>query len=112
MHRSSDEIRLCPGAAQRWRTCPTGQGDAVTTLPDRPNTALLVIDVQQGVVAGAHERDAVVANIATLVDRARDGHVPVVWVQHSSEQLARGSAAWQYVPELPRLDSEPQVHTP
>jgi nicotinamidase-related amidase len=82
----------------------------VTTLPDRPHTALLVIDVQQGVVAEAHERDAVVANIRTLVDRARDEHVPVVWVQHSSEQLAQGSAAWQYVPELTRLDSEPLVH--
>jgi nicotinamidase-related amidase len=81
----------------------------MTTLPDRPNTALLVIDVQNGVVAGAHERDAVVANIATLVDRAREEGVPVVWVQHSSEQLAQGSDAWQYVPELTRPETEPLV---
>ena len=33
----------------------------MTTLQNRPNTALLVIDVQNGVVEGAHERDAVVA---------------------------------------------------
>ncbi|MDQ3502206.1 MAG: cysteine hydrolase, partial [Actinomycetota bacterium] len=45
------------------------QEEKVTTLPDRPNTALLVIDVQQGVVADAHQRDAVVANISMLVDR-------------------------------------------
>jgi nicotinamidase-related amidase len=82
----------------------------MTTLPDRPNTALLVIDVQQGVVAGAHERDTVVANIRSLVDRARDEHVPVVWVQHSSQELAQGSDAWQYVPELARQESEPVVH--
>jgi nicotinamidase-related amidase len=82
----------------------------MTTLPDRPNTALLVIDVQQGVVAEAHERDTVVANIRFLVDRARDEHVPVVWVQHASEQLAQGSDAWQYVPELARRESEPVVH--
>jgi nicotinamidase-related amidase len=82
----------------------------MTTLPDRPNTALLVIDVQQGVVAEAHERDTVVANIRSLVDRARDERVPVVWVQHSSEELAQGSDAWRYVPELARRESEPVVH--
>ena len=43
----------------------------MTTLSDRPNTALMVIDVQNGVVADAHQRDAVVANISTLVDKAR-----------------------------------------
>jgi nicotinamidase-related amidase len=83
----------------------------VSTLPDRPNTALLVIDVQQGVVADAHERDAVVANIRSLVDRARERDVPVVWVQHSDDgPLQQGSDAWQYVPELSRGDDEPLVH--
>jgi nicotinamidase-related amidase len=82
----------------------------VTTLPDRPHTALMVIDVQQGVVGRAHRRDDVVANIGTLVDRARDAGVPVVWVQHSDEEMPRGSDGWQYVPELTRRDSEPLVH--
>jgi nicotinamidase-related amidase len=82
----------------------------MTTLPDRPGTALLVIDVQKGVVAGTHRRDAVVANIGTLVDRARDAGVPVIWVQHSDEQLEKGSDAWEYVPELSRQDSEPLAH--
>lgn len=82
----------------------------MTTLSDRPNTALLVIDVQNGVVTGAHERDAVVANIGTLVDKARDENVPVVWVQHSAEDMPKGSEAWEYVPELTRQDSEPLVH--
>ncbi len=40
----------------------------MTSLSDRPNTALLVIDVQNDVVAEAHYRDGVIANIATLVD--------------------------------------------
>lgn len=70
----------------------------------------MVIDVQNGVVADAHQREAVVANIGTLVERARDASVPIVWVQHSDEQLARGSAAWEYVPELARQESEPLVH--
>ncbi len=82
----------------------------MTTLPDRPNTALLVIDVQKGVVAAAHERDKVIANIDTLVGRARDERVPVIWVQHNDDGLPRDSDEWQYVPELERLGSEPLVH--
>jgi nicotinamidase-related amidase len=82
----------------------------VTTLPDRPHTALLVIDVQNGVVANAHNRDGVIANINTLVDRARAQDVPVIWVQHSDGNLPRDTEDWQYVPELSRRDSEPVVH--
>ncbi|MDI5964626.1 isochorismatase family protein [Streptomyces sp. SL13] len=81
----------------------------MTTLENRPNTALLVIDVQCGVVAGAHERDAVVANIGSLVDRARREQVPVVWVRHADEQLVKGSDAWRIVPELTPADAEPVV---
>ncbi len=80
----------------------------MATLDNRPNTALLIVDVQNGVVAGAHERDAVVANIGSLVERARR-RVPVVWVQHSDEQLSKGSDDWQIVPELAPDDAEPLV---
>ncbi|GAA4528870.1 cysteine hydrolase family protein [Amycolatopsis samaneae] len=82
----------------------------MTTLADRPNTALLVIDVQNGVMKGAHDRDAVVANIGVLVGKARAAGVEVVWIQHSSEELAEGSEGWQYVPELVRREPEPLVH--
>jgi nicotinamidase-related amidase len=82
----------------------------VTNLSDRPNTALVVIDVQNGVMAGAHDRDAVIANIKTLVDKARAEDVPVIWVQHESGELERDSDTWQYVPELDLGDSEPVVH--
>ena len=82
----------------------------MSTLTERPNTALLVIDVQNNVMAGTHNRDGVVANIATLVGKARAEQVPVVWVQHSSEELPRDSEGWHYVPELKQDDSEPVVH--
>ncbi len=81
----------------------------MTTLQNRPNTALLVVDVQNGVVEGAHERDAVVANVGSLVEKARRARVPVVWVQHTSEQLAKGSDVWRIVPELTPGDAEPLV---
>ena len=82
----------------------------MTTLEQRPHSALLVIDVQVGVVEGNHDRDRVIANIGTLVDKARDEDVPVVWVQHSDDNLARDSDAWQIVPELRPDDTEPVVH--
>ena len=82
----------------------------MTILKDRPNIALLVIDVQNGVVAQAHQRDEVIANINTLVDKARAAKVPVIWVQHASEELVPDTDVWQYVPELKREDSEPLVH--
>ncbi|MCA1711604.1 MAG: isochorismatase family protein [Actinobacteria bacterium] len=82
----------------------------MTTLPDRPNTALLIVDMQNDVVGSAHNRDAVVANIATLVTRARAAGTPVVWVAHSDAGMPMGSDAWQYVPELSRDESEPLVH--
>jgi nicotinamidase-related amidase len=81
----------------------------MTTLENRPNTALLVIDVQNCVVGGAHQRDVMVANVGSLVERARRERVPVVWVQHSDEQIARGSDDWQIVPELTPGDAEPLV---
>ena len=81
----------------------------MATLENRPNTALLVIDVQNGVVAGAHERDTVVANVGSLVDKARQAQVPVVWVQHSDDELERGSEKWRIVPELSPDEAEPLV---
>ena len=81
----------------------------MTTLENRPNTALLVIDVQNGVVAGNHDRDAVVANVGRLVDKARDEQVPVVWVQHCSAEFPTASDVWQIVPELKPDDAEPHI---
>jgi nicotinamidase-related amidase len=82
----------------------------MTTLENRPHTALLVIDVQNGVVAEAHDRDAVVATVNALVEKARREQVPVVWVQHNDGGLRRETDEWQIVPELSRADAEPLVH--
>jgi nicotinamidase-related amidase len=81
----------------------------MTTLENRPNTALLVVDVQNAVVEEAHQRDAVVANIGSVVEKARGARVPVVWVQHSDDRLARGSDDWRIVPELAPGEAEPLV---
>jgi nicotinamidase-related amidase len=82
----------------------------MTTLVNRPNTALLVIDVQNGVVGEAYDRDSIVARIAILIDKARAAGADVVWIQHNSDELPRDSERWQFVPELVRRDAEPLVH--
>lgn len=81
----------------------------MTTLANRPNTALLVVDVQTCVVEGTPGRDAVVANVGTLVEKARQEQVPVVWVQHSDEQIIKGSDGWRIVAELAPDSAEPLV---
>jgi nicotinamidase-related amidase len=81
----------------------------MTTLTNRQAVALLIIDVQKSVVEVAHERDAVIANIGILLNRARLDLIPVVWVQHSDEQLTKGSDGWQIVPELAPGKTEPLI---
>ena len=82
----------------------------MTSLADRPNTAVLVIDVQNDVVANAYQRNETLANIGSVVDQARAENVPVIWVQHADDEMSEGTDGWQYVPELSRRESEPLVH--
>jgi hypothetical protein len=85
------------------------KGEDMTTLDNRPNTALLVIDMQNGVIATAHSRAAIVAQVAALVERARQSRTRVIWVQHFDKQLVRGSNEWQIVPELTPSEAEPPI---
>ena len=80
------------------------------TIPaGRAKSALLVVDVQNGVVEGAYKRDEVIANIENAVAKAREAHVPVIWVQHSDEELIIDSPEWQIVSELIPLHGETMV---
>jgi nicotinamidase-related amidase len=81
----------------------------VSTLENRPNTALLVIDVQNRMFRETFRRDAVVANVRQLIDKARSEHVPIVWVQHSDKEIVRGGDDWQIISDLERDDTEPLV---
>lgn len=81
----------------------------MSKFSDRTKSALLVIDVQVGVVGEAFERDSKVANMSQAIDKARAASIPVIWVQHSDEGLVLESADWEIVPELEPLPSEPKV---
>lgn len=82
----------------------------MTSLPDRPNTALVVIDMQNDVVAQALNRDSVIANINTLVEKARQSAIPVVWVQQTGDGLERDTDGWRIVPGLSPLPSEQFIY--
>lgn len=72
--------------------------------------ALLVVDVQVGVVAQAWDRDRIVGNVSLAVRKARAAGVPVIWIQHQGEELERESPAWQWVPELDPQQEELRIH--
>jgi nicotinamidase-related amidase len=61
------------------------------------NTALVIIDVQNAVVAGAHRLDETLAVIVDLAARARAAGVPVLYLQHtdaSEAALNHGAEGW------------------
>lgn len=72
---------------------------------DRDATALIVIDMQRGVVTGNHDVERVTENVASLVGRAREQGAPVVWVRDHN-QLELGSPEWQLVDGLDPADGE------
>ncbi len=73
----------------------------MATVREGQQAVLLVVDVQVGVMAECWDAARVIGNVARAVDKARAQAVPVVWVQHEDDQLVvRGSAPWQWVPEL------------
>ena len=82
----------------------------MSVFKDRPNTALVVIDVQNDVVAKAFKRNQVINNIAQLVSNARYQQVPVGWVQHSDDELVKDTFGWEYVAELQSTQGETVIH--
>jgi len=81
----------------------------MTTFVDRPHRALVVVDMQAGVVRDAYAVDEVTETIKGLVNRARAADVPVVWVQDEDEARPPGSADWQLVEGLEPLAGEALV---
>ena len=71
---------------------------------------MIVVDVQVGVVQEAWQTPRVIGNVARVVERARAQGVPVIWVQHSDDELVRDTAEWQWVPELVPAPGEARIH--
>lgn len=71
---------------------------------------LVVVDVQVGVMQEAWDAPRIIKNVGRAVEKARSQGVPVVWVQHSDDDLVYGSPAWEWVPELSPAEGEPLIH--
>ena len=71
---------------------------------------LMVVDVQVGVMGDSWDSPRVIGNVSRTVERARAQRVPVIWVQHSNNELVPGSPPWQWVPELQPAEGEPLIH--
>ena len=82
----------------------------MATVREGNKSVLVIVDMQVGVVNEAWDAPRVVKNVARTVERARDQGVPVIWVQHSSDELPHGSAPWQWVPELLPAAKETLIH--
>jgi nicotinamidase-related amidase len=70
--------------------------------------AVLVIDMQVGVLGDCHDAPGVSARCAALVDRARSGGAPVIWIQ-DHDDLPLESAQWQLVEVLLPAPDEVRV---
>ena len=82
----------------------------MATIRQGNQGVLMVVDVQVGVVQDAWEMPRVAANVARAVERARNQGIPVIWVQHASDELPHGSPQWQWVPELVPAETETLIH--
>jgi nicotinamidase-related amidase len=82
----------------------------MATIREGNRAALVVVDLQVGVVADTWNTTEVVGNAALAVERARAAGVPVIWVQHSDHELIHGSPEWHLVPGLAPAEGEPVIH--
>jgi len=82
----------------------------MATVREGNKAVLLIVDVQNGVMSEAWDARRVIGNVSRAVARAREHGVPVVWVQHNSDELPQGSPQWQWVPELVPAEGEALIH--
>ena len=82
----------------------------MATIREGNKAALLIVDVQVGVMRHAWDANRVISNICTAVDKARNAGIPVIWVQHSDEELVLNSEDWQWVPKLSPVEGEIRVY--
>ncbi|MFJ9887395.1 cysteine hydrolase family protein [Streptomyces sp. NPDC091287] len=87
---------------------PEGPGAAPTATPAHA-PALLVIDMQNALVAMAYRASATVAAIAGLQARARAAGAPVMFAQQRDDELEPGTEGWRIVPELAPAPGETVV---
>ena len=80
------------------------------TTSAEPRSALVVIDAQVGVLGSVWDSNRIIGNIETLVSKASTSGTPVLWIQHSDQELKYGSDAWKLVPNFKPASADPVIH--
>ena len=78
------------------------------------NSALLVIDVQQGLFersAPIYRAEKVLDNINFLVEKAHQENIPVIYIQHANDTtLQKGTREWQFHPQIKPQQDDLHIH--
>jgi len=77
------------------------------------DTALVVIDMQVGIIEPAYRSKEVLDAINTLLSKARASSIPVIYVQHDEPKghgLEVGTPAWEIHPAITPKEDELIVH--
>jgi len=93
------------GAQQR-----SGAAEEAAFNLDPDETALLIIDVQQGLFNRSqpiYNADELIRILNLLADRFRSAGAPVIFIQHANEKmLLKGTSDWELHPGLERLEGD------
>jgi nicotinamidase-related amidase len=82
----------------------------MATVREGNKSVMVVVDVQVGVMKEAWEAQRVIKNVSRAIERARSEAVPVIWVQHTNQELPKDSVQWRWVPELAPAEGEALIH--
>jgi nicotinamidase-related amidase len=77
------------------------------------NTALVIIDVQVGLIEPAYQGKQVLEHINTLLAQARSHHIPIIYVQHDGpkgDSLEVGTPTWHIHPSIAPQEGDVIVH--
>ncbi len=81
----------------------------MATIREGNRPVMLVVDVQVGVMRNVWDAARIIKNVGEAVAKARGQGVPVIWVQHSDEELIYDSPDWQLPPELSPAPGETRI---
>src|SRR5438874_13256595 len=99
-----------PSSRVRCRSRLSGRRrDPLATVRDGNKPVLLVVDVQNAVMSESWDAPRVIDNVSRAVERARAADVPIIWVQHSDDELAYGTPGWEVVSELEPAEDETRI---
>lgn len=81
----------------------------MATIREGKQSVLLVVDAQVGVLQAAWDAERICENIGVAVHKARSQGIPVIWVQHTDDELVRDSPEWQVAAALAPAEGELRI---